>query len=651
MRTKHLASILVLLMLVVPALPAHAGGVVSVCDEAHLRAALAGGGMASFTCTGTITLTALIGIAADTTIDGSGQAVTISGNNAVLVFYVNSGVALNLNELTIANGSYSGVQCDDGILNVSDSTFTNNTNSGGVGGGIRSFGCTWTLSGSSFIDNSARQGGGIWSNYDSTGDVVDSTFAGNTASDRGGGIENFAGALTISNSIFTGNSGVSGGGIDNWGSLTVSNTTFSGNNANHGGGMHNVEGLASVNSSTFSGNSATFGGGIANMLSDVPPGSGVLHVANSTFFGNSGSYLGGGIYSMNELNVLNSTFAGNQATIGGGIYQYGATTLKNTVIANSPTGGNCSGGIADGGGNLSYPDTTCPGINANPLLGPLQDNGGPTWTMALGEGSAALDAGDDAICAAPPVNNLDQRGITRPQGAHCDVGAYEYEAVQWLWHREAENAHRTGGMLLGTDTTGPSACRYVYYAGGEAGSITFDITVPYTSGYYLWARAMGLDWNQNSFWVSVDGSPAFHYEIGQFGGQWTWGWEPVHVEGQPVAPFTLTAGLHSIVFNSREPLSRLDAVLLVNRSAYIPTQFTSCDATPTPTSTNTATTTPTATPTSMPTRTSTATATWTSTPTATATPSPTPTAMRTATATPTSTPVLRYRYLPLMLRH
>ena len=154
--------------------------------------------------------------------------------------------------------------------------------------------------------------------------------------------------------------------------------------------------------------------------------------------------------------------------------------------------------------------------------------------MALGEGSAAMDAGDDAICAAPPVNNLDQRGITRPQGAHCDIGAYEYEAVQWLWHREAENAPRTGGMLLGTDTTGASACRYVYYTGGEAGSITFDITVPYTSGYYLWARAMGLDWNQNSFWVSVDGSPAFQYEIGQFGGQWTWGWEPVHVEGQPV---------------------------------------------------------------------------------------------------------------------
>ena len=55
----------------------------------------------------------------------------------------------------------------------------------------------------------------------------------------------------------------------------------------------------------------------------------------------------------------------------------------------------------------------------------MQDNGGPTWTLALLPGSAAIDAADDAICAAAPVNNLDQRGITRPQGAHCDIGAYE----------------------------------------------------------------------------------------------------------------------------------------------------------------------------------------------------------------------------------
>ena len=66
-----------------------------------------------------------------------------------------------------------------------------------------------------------------------------------------------------------------------------------------------------------------------------------------------------------------------------------------------------------------------PGINGNPVLGPLQNNGGPTQTMARGAGSAARDAANDAICAAPPVDNLDQRGIARPQGPHCDIGAVE----------------------------------------------------------------------------------------------------------------------------------------------------------------------------------------------------------------------------------
>ena len=124
-------SILVLLALAVPASPAHAGGVVSVCDEAHLRAALAGGGTVTFSCSGTITLTAEITIAADTTIDGSGQTVTISGNNAVRVFTVNSGVTLNLNELTVANGQRlaygGGIVQRGGTVTVSNSTFSGNS--------------------------------------------------------------------------------------------------------------------------------------------------------------------------------------------------------------------------------------------------------------------------------------------------------------------------------------------------------------------------------------------------------------------------------------------------------------------------------------------------------------------------------------------
>ncbi|HWH34981.1 MAG TPA: choice-of-anchor Q domain-containing protein, partial [Acidimicrobiales bacterium] len=100
----------------------------------------------------------------------------------------------------------------------------------------------------------------------------------------------------------------------------------------------------------------------------------------------------------------------------------------NTIVADSTAGGNCAGttpaSITDLGGNLSYPstDSTCPpGFTvADPVLGPLQDNGGPTETIALGPTSAAIDAGVSDGC---PVR--DQRGESRPQGGGCDIGAFE----------------------------------------------------------------------------------------------------------------------------------------------------------------------------------------------------------------------------------
>ena len=202
--------------------------------------------------------------------------------------------------------------------------------------------------------------------------------------------------------------------------LAVSNSTFSGNSAGYSGGGIENTGRLNVSNSTFSGNSAgNSGGGINN--------SGTVNVSNSTFSGNITAGSGGGICSSDSstLTVNNSTIASNSASEGGGIYSAGTVILKNTIVANSTTGSNCYGTVTDGGGNLSYPDIACPGINADPVLGPLQINGGQTETLALGPGSAALDAGDDAICAAPPVNNLDQRGVVRPRGSHCDIGAVE----------------------------------------------------------------------------------------------------------------------------------------------------------------------------------------------------------------------------------
>ena len=95
MRAKHVVAILFLLATAIPARAADAGGVVTVCDEPHLRDALADGGLVAFACSGVITLTTEITILADTTIDGVGQDVTISGNDAVRVFTVTPGTTLN----------------------------------------------------------------------------------------------------------------------------------------------------------------------------------------------------------------------------------------------------------------------------------------------------------------------------------------------------------------------------------------------------------------------------------------------------------------------------------------------------------------------------------------------------------------------------
>jgi hypothetical protein len=97
-----------------------------------------------------------------------------------------------------------------------------------------------------------------------------------------------------------------------------------------------------------------------------------------------------------------------------------ATTIKSTIVAlNLPT--NCGAPTAAQGANLSFPDASCPGSNANPRLGALEDNGGQTLTLALGAGSGALDK-------VPGCTGTDQRGVHRPVGPACDLGAYELTA-------------------------------------------------------------------------------------------------------------------------------------------------------------------------------------------------------------------------------
>src|SRR5262245_29160253 len=153
------------------------------------------------------------------------------------------------------------------------------------------------------------------------------------------------------------------------------------------------------------------------------------------------------------MNVSNSTFYGNHASfIGGGIKNGGSATLKNTIIANS-TGENCIGNPPSADSHNLADDATCGGAtvatSAQINLQPLANNGGPTQTMALGAGSVAIDAGDETVCAAPAVNEFDQRGVARPfdgDGDHiaiCDAGAYE---LRILLH-SGSNATSSSAML------------------------------------------------------------------------------------------------------------------------------------------------------------------------------------------------------------
>jgi len=427
--------------------------------------------------TGMITLTTgVLEIQHTLTINGPGAAtLAVSGGGTSQVFIVDSGATVSISGLTIQDGTDAfggGVENSGtltltnctisgnsastdtgggienlGTLTVINSTFSGNSANSSNGGGIENLG-TLTVSGTTFSGNSAMAGGG----FDNGGTLTltNSVVSGNSVSGVGGGINNENGSvMTVTNSTISGNAAPanSGGGIENDGTLSVTNSTISENSTGTGAGIDNLSTLT-VTNSTISNNSATggVGGGIRQALA-------TLTVTNSTFSGNSAGTGGGiGSESGTTLTVNNSTFSGNSsaANSGGGLdLSAGATaTLKNTIVANSPTGGNCKslGTSTSDGHNLSD-DTTCSGVFTAPSdlnntsagldSGGLKDNGGPTKTIALLAGSAAVDyipTSPTNFCTeadGTTVISTDQRGATRPDGSEmaCDVGAFELGGI------------------------------------------------------------------------------------------------------------------------------------------------------------------------------------------------------------------------------
>lgn len=318
------------------------------------------------------------------------------------------------------------------ILNIAGSTFTSNQI-----GAIRISGyCTTTITGSTFQSNTTTSGGsGISNSYFSHLTISDSTFEGNQAG-SGGGVKNEQNSdAVITDVMFAGNTADLGAGIYNYnhGVMSISNVTFNSNSADiNGGGLYNrYISTATIAGTTFYSNSAvSYGGGIYNYYGSR------LDLTNSTINGNNAGSSGGGIHNfqVSRLNVFNVTIDKNSAGLnGGGISNefYSVLNLSSSIVSGSPSGGDCFNETGDEFGtvfDLGYniiEDGTCisdtTSFAADPKLGPLQDNGGDTETQALLEGSPAIDVILPGSCAVTE----DQRGVDRPQGIACDIGAFE----------------------------------------------------------------------------------------------------------------------------------------------------------------------------------------------------------------------------------
>ncbi len=416
---------------------------------------------------GTIVLSNTLGtlyITDTLTINGPGAPLlTISGNNAVGVMSVGGGgVILNLSNVKIAygktNNSDGAAIVNSGALNISNSTFYSNTasgvgsgggianvgaltitnstlisNTGFFGGGVNNNGGTVNITGTTFYTNSAsNSGGGIFNSNNGTMTMTNATFSGNSSTNGGGLYNDSTGTMNIANSGITSNNASSGGGIRNYGTLTVTTSTLSGNTgSSNGGGIHNSAGKATISNSTLSRNRQTItNNGGAGIRNDA-----TLIITNTTFYSNTAVNSGGGLLNYGTVTMTQSTLANNSSSIGGGgggIYSFfGSVTLRSTIIANSPVGGNCLGTtITSLGYNLDSGNTCAFAASGdltdtNPMLGPIGNLGGPTQIAPLYIGSAAIDHIPNGTNGCGTDITTDQRGVVRPINSTCDIGAVE----------------------------------------------------------------------------------------------------------------------------------------------------------------------------------------------------------------------------------
>jgi hypothetical protein len=352
-------------------------------------------------------------------------------------------------------GKGGGIANSGGTVELTGSRVRSNVADSFCGGIRNENGSTFSMDGarSALSQNEAGTSGGGLCNLESSAFITDTTISLNTAEGSGGGITDSDGNTSLTRCMISGNKAYdgSGGGIyDAFGTLHVVDSTLFSNFADvSGGGLYSLLGTTHITGTTFSGNAA------ADLLTagthDSHGGAlflyaGTTHLVNSTISGNRADESGGGVFGDGAtLSLSFTTVADNVADDdgdgngdGGGIFEgVEHPGLVNTILAgNVDKGGeapNCGGlGVNTYGDNIiqdrgcTIAGGTGTSWSSDPLLDPLGDNGGPTDTHALLAGSPAIDAvTNNCRTYQALVLMEDQRGVPRPVGGFCDIGAYE----------------------------------------------------------------------------------------------------------------------------------------------------------------------------------------------------------------------------------
>lgn len=372
--------------------------------------------------------------------------------------------------ITIRGAGDAGVisaHAPDGAVILRDLTITGGSTAGQAGG-LGTHGLA-QLERVRVTGNRAFLGGGIFVGS-GTLRLVESIITWNVAEQGEGGgvfVEEPTSLLEIIGSTISDNVADFGGGVHSSGTVVIEGSTISGNVAGSGGGLRMLGDLV-MEGTTISGNAA-----------DDGPGGGILGrsmtLSNSTISGNSASEVGGGILAGIALHATHATIVGNTAvSSGAGFFSNDADVfLANSLIAGNLRNGspvNCGGPVVErtfAGRNL-ISDASCGAegnalVVADPILGPLADNGGPTETHAILRGSAGIDW--TSMC---PLD-VDQHGSPRPVGAGCDAGAVEFDDYAAVGHAIDPSGvvnKQTGAAVL----SGASTCE-------EPSSIEIEVRV------------------------------------------------------------------------------------------------------------------------------------------------------------------------------